>query len=164
MFWKQSEGGLKTEGTCSARLWGREWAKRLLPTCLSGYGAVLMDFGGHLSGLQTGRCYSTELWRSGAEEQRYHQEGCQKIPGIHCLLKWPSKNDKKLQHLLEMYLDISEHEGWVQVTETLESCSSALTGNSTLELYCTVLYPIEGMWLIHLTCGHQMLDLRRERA
>lgn len=49
MFWKQREGGLETGGTCSAWLWGREWAKMLLPICLSGFGAVLMDFGGSLS-------------------------------------------------------------------------------------------------------------------
>lgn len=46
MFWKQSEGGLETEKTCSAQLRGREQAKRLLPICLSGYGAVLTDLGG----------------------------------------------------------------------------------------------------------------------
>jgi len=46
MFWKRSEGGLETERTCSARLWGRGQAKRLLPLYLSGYGATLMDFGG----------------------------------------------------------------------------------------------------------------------
>lgn len=147
MFWKQSEGGLETEGTCSA--WagkGQKGSSQSYPLVMGLCWWILRGKPSGLPGSLLLQQWAQKVWTWGTEVSE--------------------SLSKTTTNLLKLIKDAPWHFwtwGMRGSHRNLGSCSNALTGQQYFELCCFVLYPIEAMWLIHLTCGYQMLDLRRER-